>query len=297
MADVWIFANPIAGKGRGAALAERIARRLAAEGLDARVELSRPDDDALAAMDLPSARAVVVIGGDGTLRAVASKVMRHCPGTPPALLVAPMGTANLMGRHLGLSWGDKKASERIAAAILGGRIVELDAAECNGELFLLMAGAGIDAHIVHELDRMRRGPINLLSYAMPAMKTATEYGYRAIEVRLDGRRVFGPRAGIAFVGNVREYGTGFAVLPEARGDDGLLDLCAIPCRNQLDVPAILLHAMAGEHTKMEGVVCGRGRRIEIDSPLAVPVQLDGDAAGFTPIDIRMLERKMRFLVP
>jgi diacylglycerol kinase family enzyme len=48
------------------------------------------------------------------------------------------------------------------------RTTQLDAATANGELFLLMAGIGLDAKIVHELDRLRSGPIDLTSYALPA---------------------------------------------------------------------------------------------------------------------------------
>jgi YegS/Rv2252/BmrU family lipid kinase len=297
--EVLIFANPIAGKGKGRVLADRIAMRLTHEGHRTRVFFDKAEglgDDALCA--LPGVKAVVAIGGDGTLRGVVGRVVKGCgDGTPlPPTVVVPMGTANLMGQHLGLKWGERTVGEEVAAVIAGNKVVQLDGAVANGKLFLLMAGVGIDATVVHELDRVRRGPISMVSYALPAALALKDYRYPAITVEVDGERVFGGRPGIAMVGNIREYGTGFAVLPHARPDDGLLDVCAMPCASPPELVELFLHAAVGEHTKMEGVVYVKGKKVRITSPKRVPVQVDGDAAGFTPLEVELMARRVPFLV-
>ena len=63
----------------------------------------------------------------------------------PPILVVPFGTANLMGRHLGLKWDDDAIDRQALDAIRHGTVLRLDAARANGRLFLLMAGVGIDA--------------------------------------------------------------------------------------------------------------------------------------------------------
>jgi diacylglycerol kinase family enzyme len=283
-------------------LAERIASQLTGDGYRVRVFLDRAEGIGEEALGmLPGVRAMVVIGGDGTLRGVVGRVVEACAGkqTPlPPVVVVPMGTANLMGQHLGIRWsGERAVGREVAAAIKGGRVVQLDAALANGKLFLLMAGVGIDAKVVHELARVRRGPISMVSYALPAALALKDYRYPEITVEVDGQRVFGGRPGIAMVGNIKEYGTGFEVLPYARPDDGLLDVCAMPCASPQELVDLFLHAAVGEHTRLEGVVYVKGKQVRVTSREAVPVQVDGDAAGFTPLEVELLARRVPFMVP
>jgi YegS/Rv2252/BmrU family lipid kinase len=298
MQDVLIFANPIAGRGRGGAIAQAIAQRLAQQQYGVRTFVQSAD-----CVDLGQycatgrVRAVVVIGGDGTLRTAAQSLLDACGAAAPPLLLVPMGTANLMGKHLGIEWEQSNLADQVAAAITHRHVVYLDAARANGRLFLLMAGIGIDAGIVHELQRMRRGPINLLSYALPALKVATQYNYPPLTVSVNGRPIFGPQPAIAFVGNIPEYGTGFAVLPYARSDDRVLDVCVLPCRSRSELVNLLLHAAAGEHVAMEGVIYVKATDVALDSPQRVPVQVDGDAAGFTPLQIQLSDHRVGYIVP
>lgn len=297
--DVLIFANPIAGRGHGRVLAERIAGRLAAEGFRPTLFLERPDQVRAEQLDVP-ARAAVVIGGDGTVRGVARALYQHEKRDKtqgPPLLIVPMGTANLLGRHLGLHWDDRHLPARVVAAIRGHHVVHLDTACANNELFLLMAGIGIDAGVVHELDRLREGPIQLASYVLPAALALKAYDYPALTVTVDGKTIARDLPAIAFVGNVREYGTGFPLLPHARPDDGLLDVCVLPCRAPQDAVRHFLHAAAGEHLLAEGVVYAKGREIEVSSSRPAPVQIDGEAAGHTPISIRLMPIRVPFIVP
>ena len=292
--EVLIFANPIAGRGLGGQIARRLQAVLDAEGFSVRMFRHRPDslpDDELTR----EVRAAVVIGGDGTLRAVADRFVGL--GTVPPLLPVPLGTANLMGRHLGIHWNRLNVEKEVAAAIERNQTVLIDAARANDRLFLLMTGVGFDAFIVHELDRLRKGPINYLSYVLPSAQALMDYRFGPLRVTLDGKTVFDDGPALAFVGNIREYGTGFPVLPFAKADDGLLDLCVLPCRTAEDLARLFLLSAAGEHTRAEGVVYLKGKEIVIESPAPVPVQIDGDPAGHTPVRINLLPVRVPFIVP
>lgn len=329
--QILIFANPIAGRGRGQAIARRLEKRFLAEGYGVHLLLKRPD--ALTPDDLPAdAKAAIVIGGDGTLRSVANRLCAEFAGgdeamagevvgeqeggkprsgaaqasatvsrsVGPPLLVVPLGTANLMGRHLGIRWADETLEDQVSAAVAGGKVVHLDAGRVNGRLFLLMVGVGFDAAVVHELDRIRRGPITMVDYVLPTAMALTGYEFPMLRVEVDGRRVFGPSPGVAFVGNVSEYGTGFPILPRARPDDGLLDICCLPCRSPFDVVRFFFLSSTGDHLTLDGVVYTRGRHVRIESPGAsrpVPVQIDGDAAGHTPVAADLLPVRLPFIVP
>ena len=192
-----------------------------------------------------------------------------------------MGTANLMGRHLGLRWTPRTLVPAVVATVRQRRVRHLDAGVANGTPFLLMAGVGLDGQVVHLLDQMRRGPIAYASYVLPTVMTLAGYRFPPLTVTVDGRAVLSDEPAIAFIGNVPEYGTGLPILTRAVPDDGLLDVCAIPCRDLRELAEVLLVVATGEHALREGVVYTRGRRVHVASAAAVPVQADGDSAGFT----------------
>ncbi len=207
-----------------------------------------------------------------------------------------MGTANLMGQHLGIRRHRAGSEKQIVAAVQNPRILQIDAARANDGLFLLVAGVGLDGAIVHELDRTRRGPITRLSYVLPALKAVATYTFPPITVTIDHQRVWDSQPALAFVGNIREYGTGFPILPHARPDDGLLDVCVLPCASLADLPLHFLDALTGDHVTGEDVIYAKGRDILIESAIPIPVEVDGEAAGFTPLRIEMLPTRIPFIV-
>jgi diacylglycerol kinase family enzyme len=297
--EVLLFANSIAGRGRGKAIAARISDALANAGYGVRAFLDPPQQIPLDRIRAGQpALAAIVIGGDGTLRNVAELLLKAFePDQLPPLLVVPLGTANLMAKHLRIDWRGSTAAAGIVAAIAARKIVHLDAARANGHLFLLMAGAGLDGRIIHELDRVRVGPIDLTSYVLPVAMAMRNYTFPSIRVQVDGNLIFGPAPGMAFIANAPEYGIGFAILPGAQSKDGLLDVCVLPCNSRAQILDLLLRAAAGEHLDVEGAQYLRGTHIRVDADEPVPVQLDGEAAGFTPLEIELLRVKVPFIVP
>ena len=127
--QVLIFANPIAGKGRAKRIAGVLEEALKARGYAVKVFLSKMESTETKRI-AGRIKAAIVIGGDGTLRAVAQWAIDSafpseeamCAGREPAnlpypLLIVPMGTANLMGKHLGVNWSDENIGEEVAAAL------------------------------------------------------------------------------------------------------------------------------------------------------------------------------------
>jgi diacylglycerol kinase family enzyme len=304
--SVLVFANPISGLGRGAGMAERVKEELVRRGYRVGVFLNKADSIEWCAAG-QEIRAVVVIGGDGTVRGVARWAMEQAwaeeredcglERAPWPLVVVPTGTANLMARHLGIRWDEQRVGEEVAEALEERWIVGVDAGRMGDEMFLLMVGVGFEAWVIQEMARTRRGPIRLASYLPLALKGLGEYRFAELRVEVDGRCVFEGAGALAMVGNVAEHGLGFPVAPLARGDDGMLDVCVMPCGSRMELVRLFLAAAGGRHVGEEGVVYVKGKRIRIESEEAVAVQMDGEAAGFTPVEIDLLPVRIPFIVP
>ena len=301
---VLIFANPVAGRGLAGGTADAIVRGLRGAGWEA-VEVHTPPAES----SLPDGpfRAAVSIGGDGTLRSVVSRLVtpRDRPVTarrlndpwvdPPPIVVVPMGTANLMHQSLGLPKRPRDLGRHVVELVSSGQVVPRDVALANGRIFLIVAGVGLDGQVIHELARVRTGPITVWSYVWPTAQSLFEWRFPAIEVIADGERVFGPSRGMAMVGNVREHGLGFSFLSRAVPHDGLMDLLAFKCGSVPQAVERFLQTATDRLVGADGVVYLRVRRVEIRAAEPVPVQTDGEVAGFTPLSVELLPRQIPFL--
>ncbi len=288
-----IFANPIAGQGQAATLAHRLVGVLGNSGRETHLFFQDPREVDCRAVQ--NAAAAIVIGGDGTLREVV-RLLLGAMAEPPPLLLVPMGTANLMARHLRLDWSPSHPELHILRALDRPRWQYLDVAQGNGAEFLLMAGVGLDASVVHAIHRRRSGPITRAAYVAPILAALWQYEFVPLQVNVDQRMVFAGAPALAFVANVGEYGAGFMLMPQARSDDSWLDVCVLPCNSARQAVQHWLAALAGEHLENPGVVCLRGRHVRIDSPQTAPVQFDGEPAGCTPLEIVLSPRRIRFIV-
>jgi diacylglycerol kinase family enzyme len=294
VSTITISVNPIAGRGLAVAMAQELHDRLQSGGDRAVVFSDAPDQipaDAVAESDI-----LIVVGGDGTLRAVLGRFLQF-RNPPPPVLPVPLGTANLMAKTLGIDWTRAQLMDGILASLRKPRIRLLDAAGANGELFLLMAGIGIDAMIVHDLHRQRTGPIHRGYYLLPAARALAEYPFTPLTVRVDEKLLLESTPAMVFIANISQHGVGFPILPDAIPDDGLLDVCVIPMRSTLQTIDRFLAAAAGELLAGENVLNVRGRDIQIESAAPVPVQLDGDPGGYTPVRIKLLPMRLPFILP
>lgn len=313
--------NPIAGRGKAKAVAEAIAQRRPDARLESRIA------HAVEPAAWEEAEAVLAVGGDGTLRTVVSALLKALPGELPPVGVVPLGTANLMAQHTGmvppglfrprpldwLSWltplrevspwldrwsrsGIEQRAEVAVGALERRRLKLLDIGTTDHGLMLLMAGVGLDGHVIHALQAARQGPIRKVDYLPAAAAALLRYDFPALRVTVDGRPIAPPTRGLAFCANVEEYGTGFPLLPGARSGDGRLDACLLPAESVLDLVKLTALAVHGEHHLSERAVRASGKEIRIESDRPAPVQIDGEAAGKTPATMTLAPRKLRMLL-
>ncbi|MBM6699777.1 NAD(+)/NADH kinase [Bifidobacterium pullorum subsp. saeculare] len=174
------------------------------------------------------AQVVVAVGGDGTVRTVASALS----GTGHALGIVPIGTGNLFARNMGIPVDDIDAALMVATShgskhVDVGRLTILDReGEDHGHAFLIIAGVGFDAKMIDDTDPQLKKNISWLAYFVGGVKNLFAPKYRGdVTIRsADGSshtiRGFSFRTLMA--GNCGQI-PGFSLMPAASYDDGMLD--------------------------------------------------------------------------
>lgn len=293
MRRVAVILNPIAGCGRadaGAQGAERARRYLEARGLETSVAISERRGHAgeLAQAALEQRPDLVLVwGGDGTVNEVAARLAFS--ETP--LAIVPVGSGNGLAASLGLP----RAPEAAMQAALDGSVRAIDAGRLDGRLFFNVAGIGFDAHVASLFAQSpgRRGFARYLRIAFgelvrfqPTRCRVTAHG-ESREYRVDL---------LAFA-NGAEYGNGARVAPDARLDDGELDLVIAEARTPIVNLWRAARLMTGTLRAGAGVVTTRIRsvRIEADTPIAYHVDGEPGVAG-RAVDVRVHPGALRVRV-
>ena len=276
--QVAIVINPRSGVRRGDAVAQRMEMARAAlldHGLDGEVVLADGRGRGRAAARELLERGVetvVVWGGDGTVNEVASQLV----GCGVTLGIVPAGSGNGLARELGLHMDPMRALQ----AALHGPVRWIDAGELGGRLFFNVAGVGFDARLAGAFNkRTRRGAAG---YAAAALREAARYEPARYTVTADGAATSG-RALLVAVANTRQYGNRAIIAPNARPDDGRLDLVIVPPVGLLPACWHLPRLFRGTLDGLRGVrMCPvRAGEIAASEPLAFHVDgevVSGDSA-------------------
>lgn len=210
---------------------------------------------------------VFAVGGDGTVRACAQALA----GTGIPLAIVPRGTANLTARALGVP-------RRLDAALgvgFGRHERQIDLAVADGITYAAMAGIGVDAAVVGATPAGLKAWAGWLAYAAAGARHAL--GPRTtFELRLDGAAPLTRRARSVVVGNAGLLPGGFALLPGARLDDGVLDVGILAPSSPLGWARVGYRIMAGSRHEDGRLERHRARRIEIRADAELPREVDGE---------------------
>lgn len=302
MPTAMLIYNPVAGRYPSRLLTERAAHILQKNGWRVWIETTHSGEHIAQLARQAVAEdmdALVVVGGDGSL----NRALPALLGKRTALGVLPAGTANVWAQELslpGLTWTRLMALEESAHRLFQAQIREVDVGLCNGIPFLLWAGVGLDAFIVHRIEPRKPWEKNLAlaHYAAKAVWQATIWHGMNLRVRTDSEQLSGQFT-LAVVSNIRLYAGGLARLsPYALMDDGIMDLWLFEGSSLEDTVKQAWNLWSGRHLHSERVQCIPFKRITLESDSPLFVQLDGEPErGNGSIAIEVLTGAVRILVP
>ena len=296
MTHVFIF-NPAAGKKNSGTL---LLKRAAAAFPDGDFELytTKAPGDARAIAksfaDSGEAARLYACGGDGIL----NEVVNAAAGCAHiAVTNVPMGTGNdflrMFGREGKLRFSD-------IAALRDGPESAYDLIDCNGKLGLDIVCAGIDARVAEEVHRDKRIPLvgKKLAYIISLVVNVLFKGLtRPMEVEMGPLRHSGPAA-IVCVGNASYYGGGFCPLPEARPDDGVLDMLLIGDITLLQFARCVMKYAKGRYKECPELVRDwHGDSVRVSSQDEIVAVVDGEVLRAREFTIRLSDKRVNFFRP
>lgn len=211
---------------------------------------------------------VFVCGGDGTVRAAATALA----GSGVPMAIVPAGTGNLLARNLGLPLDNKDAALRIG---IDGATRQIDVGVIGDRKFVVMAGLGFDAAIMRDAPERLKKAVGWPAYLVAASQHLRGPGIR-VTIRVDDAEPVHRRVRTVVVGNVGRLQGGFPLIPDAKPDDGMLDVVLIAPRNAIDWMLVTGRVVRRANVPDRKVERFRGQRVVIEASRPQPRQLDGD---------------------
>jgi diacylglycerol kinase (ATP) len=240
--------------------------------------------------------AALIFGGDGTVHRHLVQLHRYKIPT----LVVPTGSGNDFAKALGIRNVEAalRAWQQFCADGKNVREIDLGMIRARGQeiLFCCVAGVGMDAEANARANRMPQWLKSRGGYVLAALQSLVAFKPVEMSVKTVQREIRRPAFFVA-VGNAHRYGGGMKVTPRALPDDGLLDICVLSKLNKLKLLCWVPTIFFGGHLRLKQVEYFQAELVRIETGRELELYADGDFACKTPVEIGVVRRALRVIVP
>ncbi|MBE9468270.1 MAG: diacylglycerol kinase family lipid kinase [Bacteroidetes bacterium] len=288
MKRILFIINPVSGVGKQKIVEKRIKKYLDTTKFSYEIKYTK---EAKHAIKISTEAAnkfdiVVAVGGDGSV----NEVCKGLINSNSALAIIPTGSGNGLARYLNIPLKIDKAIELINQTT----IKKIDTAEINNEKFVNVAGIGFDAHVSHIFANYgKRGP---LPYVKIAAEEFPKYRAQKYKISIDGKSVYRKAFLISFA-NSSQFGNNAYISPEAKIDDGLIDVCIFKNFPIVESPrlAVMLFDKRLDKSKYMEIV--KGREITITHENSIIAHIDGEPVSFgKEINVKIIPQSLNVIV-
>ena len=232
---------------------------------------------------------IVAWGGDGMMQ----RCIDVLAGTKATLVIVPAGTANLLARNLGIP---VDVAEAVAVAFHGARR-RIDIGRVNGEAFAVMTGAGFDAKMIGDADGSLKDTLGRIAYVWTGAKNIRTEPFKA-RIRVDGRTWHKGKTSCILLGNVGRLFAGVEAFPDARPDDGLLELGVVTADGLVEWLRTLARTAGGKPDASPFVRTTKARSVTVKFDRKILYELDGGARKKTgKLRIEIAPKALTVAVP
>ena len=249
----------------------------------------------------------IAVGGDGTI----NEVMNGLVGSQTALGVLPAGTGNVFAAEMNIPLPGTlpipyHGLEKAAEALFTGTLRQVDVAKASyGDnqirYFLMWAGIGLDAAISYsfELDKLEkpeRKALGMFAWLITGLSVLGRFRGKQMTIAADHNVISGKMI-LTTVSNSQLYGRFWRLSPEAKLDDGLLDVVVMEGYSLWSSIKHVTLATLQQHTRNPDVHIFRTKKISIDAQYPVPIHLDAENVGSTPLEIVVVPKALNIVLP
>jgi len=270
--------NPVAGKGLAYRSIPHIRDYCSSNSFECTIAMTEfSGHGTILAKELQDSSydAIVAVGGDGTVREVASALI----GSSTPLGILPLGTGNDFARSFNLPEDLFSALSVIAKK----SPVPIDVGCSDRFFFLNVASVGLDAEIVRFITKVKKWLPKKAAYYISALIKFITYRTKTVVIEIDGK-VFTSKLLFMAIANGYYYGGGMKVNPNGSISDGFFDVILVRPVPRYKIPFLMAKFAAGMHLTLPYVTQYRCKDIKIQSHESLIVNGDGDIVATTPVD-------------
>jgi diacylglycerol kinase (ATP) len=249
---------------------------------------------------------VIAVGGDGTLNEIVNGYFNRdgrAYNDAAAVGLFPSGTGSDFGRSAGITNRSDSIRALLNPSTRAIDVARADFQRINGEragrFFINVASFGLGGDVSGMVNRWRNSLPRWIGgrvrFSAAAVVALGRYRNVRVSLHLDDQRELGVSSNLIVVANGKFAGGGMMLAPDAKLDDGLLDVIVTDAITRWDVIKELPRIQRGLHLNHPKVSALRAREISIESEAPMAVDLDGEMVGYTPVRISLLHGAVRFI--
>lgn len=232
---------------------------------------------------------ILVAGGDGTVNTIGRVVV----GTDVAIGIIPAGSGNGFARHFGIPLYPPDA----VASLAGASVKRIDVGYVNDHPFLVTCSMAWDASLIRSFEKM---PVRgILPYIFAGVQEFFEYRAQAMELEIDhGQTVSYADPLVCTVANLTQYGGGARIAPNARPDDGQLELVVALKKDIHRLVPNIGRVFDGSIARIPEIISCRFKQLTVRREHRAPIQIDGELVDApATIEVRVVPSCLNVLVP
>jgi YegS/Rv2252/BmrU family lipid kinase len=286
---VLLFYNPNAGNGvfstnLDAVVAAFQKKRMFLVPL--RADRSGVLDEFFRQVDFSNYHKIIAAGGDGTINAVVSAMVKYDVHLP--LAIFPAGTANDLAHYFDLPDGIDDML-RIAT---NERYTAMDVGLVNGRCFVNVLAMGMIVDVSQKTDPNVKNTLGVMAYYLRGLAEVPRLKPIPVKITCPDR-VVEENMYAMLVMNGRSAGGFRRAAPNAVINDGLFDVVLFKGVPVVNLAATMLSVLSGQHTDHKNVVFFRTPQLRIESPVELGTDVDGETGEKLPLDIEILPSRLR----